>query len=95
MELCEVRTSMCVCVRVQDIFVLAEVMDMVNLSFPWCLPPLPSTPLLSTPLLSTPLPSTPTTALSKGFRVKTFLIKDTNTFPVKVRVMSSSVMRRR
>ena len=29
-------------------------------------------------------------ALSKGFRVKTFLIKDANTFPVEVRVMSSS-----
>ena len=66
------------------------VMDMVSLSFLWCLPPLPSTPLPSTPL-----PSTPTTALSKGFRVKTFLIKDANTFPVKVRVMSRSVMGRR
>ena len=90
MELCEVCTSMRVCVRVQDIFALAKVMDMVNLSFLWCLPPLPSTPLLSTPL-----PSTPTTALSKGSRVKTVFIKDTNTFPVEVRVMSGSVMGRR
>ena len=33
-------------------------------------------------------------ALSKGSRVKTFLIKDANTFPVEVRVMSGSVMGR-
>ena len=34
-------------------------------------------------------------ALSKGFRVKTFLIKDANTFPVEVRVMSDSVVGKR
>ena len=83
----------------------------LGVSLPFLLsPPLPSPPLHSTPLLSprSDLARSLNTdeavalgavyqaaALSKGFRVKTFLIKDANTFPVEVRVMSGSVMGRR
>ena len=76
---------------------------------PLPLPFLPSSPLPSTPLPSprSDLARSLNTdeavalgavykaaALSKVFRVKTFLIKDANTFPVEVRVMSGSVMGR-
>ena len=71
----------------------------------------PSPPLLSPPLYPSPRSDLARSlntdeavalgavyqaaALSKGFRVKTVLIKDANTFPVEVRVMSGSVVGKR
>ena len=93
---------MCVCVRRQD--------DKVEVTWIWSTflffgVSLPSPPLLSPRSdLARSLNTDEAVALgavyqaaalSKGFRVKTVLIKDANTFPVEVRVMSGSVVGKR